>query len=243
VANGGPDQNVAPLDQVTLDGRGSRDPGNCPDLTYAWSILSAPPESALILPDPTQAVQRFQIDVAGTYVFALSVTNGLGRTDPTPDRVRVVARPIDGLYVQLTWDDDADLDLHLMEEGARLFDTPGDACYCNMTPDWGLLGNSVDDPSLDIDDVDGLGPETITLTRPQDGRYRVAVHYYRGEGRPNRPTRARVRIFTRDRVLATFNADLTRPEQEVWTVAEIEFPSLQVFPIDQRSSTNRNSCR
>ncbi len=35
-----------------------------------------------------------------------------------------------------------------------------------------------DDPELDIDDVDGWGPENISLDKPQSGRYRVVARLY-----------------------------------------------------------------
>jgi len=41
------------------------------------------------------------------------------------------------------------------------------------------VGNdTADDPSLDIDDPDGWGPENISLKTPQSGRYRVVARFY-----------------------------------------------------------------
>ena len=37
--------------------------------------------------------------------------------------------------------------------------------------------------TLDIDDIDGLGPETYAITQYIPGRYRIRVNYYRGDGR------------------------------------------------------------
>ena len=41
-----------------------------------------------------------------------------------------------------------------------------------------------DDPSIDLDDTDGFGPETITVENPCDGTYAIAVHYWSSHGHP-----------------------------------------------------------
>ena len=50
-------------------------------------------------------------------------------------------------------------------------------------PNWGDPGTASDDPSLDIDDTDGAGPENINLDNPETGvTYKVGVHYYNDHG-------------------------------------------------------------
>ncbi len=54
-----------------------------------------------------------------------------------------------------------------------------DTCsFQNTNPDWGSSDTEDDDPSLDIDDVDGYGPETITLKTPVSGTYRVVARVF-----------------------------------------------------------------
>ena len=45
-------------------------------------------------------------------------------------------------------------------------------------PDWGEAGDTKDDPFLDIDNTDGIGPETATINKPANGTYMVIVHAY-----------------------------------------------------------------
>lgn len=62
---------------IELDASGSKDSdGNA--LTFAWSIVSKPADSALKLDAASAAKLNFQADVLGTYVFKLRLANGKG---------------------------------------------------------------------------------------------------------------------------------------------------------------------
>lgn len=66
----------------------------------------------------------------------------------------------------------------------------GDDLDCNFStckagypsrPDWDGSGDlSEGDPSLDIDDVDGYGPENINVDQSSPGSYLISVFYYSG---------------------------------------------------------------
>ena len=75
-ADAGPDQAVFVGDLVWLDAAGSSDVNGDP-LTYDWTLVSAPAGSAAALSDPTAVRTSLTIDLAGDYVFELTVDDGL----------------------------------------------------------------------------------------------------------------------------------------------------------------------
>ena len=90
-----------------------------------------------------------------------------------------------GLVVQITWTEpNDDMDLHLLAPNGTLEDPSTDCYYATCSTwgslDWGVLGVTTDDPSLDIDDIPGTGPEVITLEDPAAGTYTIIVHDYPG---------------------------------------------------------------
>jgi hypothetical protein len=88
VANAGPDRNANLGDTITLDGSGSYDVDRDP-LTYAWSILSAPPGSTASLSDPTAVKPMLGPLVVGLYVVQLIVNDGKVNSDPVTAKITV----------------------------------------------------------------------------------------------------------------------------------------------------------
>ena len=97
------------------------------------------------------------------------------------------------IHIQLTWDKDGtDVDLHLIKPGGAFAKSPGtdasDCAFSNKTPDWDgdgvrntVLGgpiNDAQDPALDIDDVNGYGPENTVIQTPADGVFTVKAYYW-----------------------------------------------------------------
>jgi hypothetical protein len=200
--------------------------------------------------DPTTPEAHFFVDLAGAYELELRVYDNLGQISCDPkavQRVVVEAVPDKDLHVQLVWStpDDpdetdgfgTDLDLHLRHQRAGESwgeaATEWDCFFRNKTPDWGQVGDFGDDPSLDIDDTNGAGPENINLSNPEDGvSYDIAAIYFRAEstfGQPDVPPRtehpsyATVRVYVRGEVVfELIDRELTRGSQ-LWHAARVQW--------------------
>jgi uncharacterized protein YfaP (DUF2135 family) len=136
------------------------------------------------------------------------------------------------------WDGDAsDLDLHLRQDGASLFDSPKDACFCNPNPSWDASGAD-DDPRLDLDDRSGLGPENINVFAPANGKTRIAVHYFESYG--DGDVEATVRVYSRAVLVSTLQQTLSR--DEVWEVGQVNWPDGTVGAIGTVSKAAARKC-
>lgn len=74
-ANAGPNQTVAVGSMVSLNGTKSFDLNSQP-LTYTWSLITAPPNSAAMIFSLRSPVASFVADVSGTYIVGLVVNDG-----------------------------------------------------------------------------------------------------------------------------------------------------------------------
>lgn len=242
-------------------------PNNRP-VEYEWVVvsrpagsLSQPVESFFNNQQPADGGPQddkltpnasFFVDIAGTYIVELRVKDNLGLDSiacDNPAVVTIVARPEEAIHIQLVWDTPndpdqtdgggADLDLHLLHPNAEnWFSAPYDCHYANPVPDWGQLDNPADDPSLDIDDINGGGPENANLDLPENtdvlgAPYLVGVHYYNSRDRVTGfdygASFATVRIFINGELAWDSPTELDGPremeaEDHFWDVAQITWP-------------------
>ena len=167
-------------------------------------------------------------------------------TDPANPEVRVdvsaIAEPPPledvELHIRLTWDTDlTDVDLHLLAPNGQMWTCEGDCYFSNGQPNWGDPNAFVDDPFLDLDDVDGHGPENINLEAPVPGTYRVLVHYWSDHGGDD--PRATLEVLNFGQVVAQYGPTQLSNIDDTWEVVDITFPGLQLMPLGGVNQVNR----
>jgi hypothetical protein len=188
------------LEQVEWDGSDSYDPEGEEIVEYQWSLAEVPEGSQSLLPlGDNPRLNGFIPDLAGTYTGQLIVVTADGRSSQ-PCEVDLDVIPAEELWIEMFWSHGGDdMDLHLLAPGGQL-ETESDCFYMNCVDewgpglDWGSRGDSVDDPHLDLDDIEGLGPENINIQVPDEGRYEIVVHDYPGSVR-QQATEVTVKIY------------------------------------------------
>ncbi|MBR4026589.1 MAG: M4 family metallopeptidase [Lachnospiraceae bacterium] len=114
--------------------------------------------------------------------------------------------------IVLTWGNDpSDLDSHVFGTltNGEYFHT-----YYRNKSDY---DGDIEVCNLDVDDRDGKGPETITLTPMTEQPYYYFIHEYAGEG-SIATSGASVKIYQDDKLLATLNAPTNQGEDVYWNV-------------------------
>ena len=116
----------------------------------------------------------------------------------------------------------------------------GTDCYWNARrPDWGLPGDTTDDPVLAIDCTGQCRAENINLNNPSPGIYTIMVNYYEFRG----DTTARVRIYFKGDIAPTaeFQAEMTETCDR-WNVALIEWIDHDNHPVTYLGDSHSLSC-
>ena len=230
------------LSTVTVSGTGSDPDGGT--VSYRWTVLTRPAGSTSVPTAPTSATTTFYLDASGSFALQLCVTDDEMIT--TCCTVNVTSTPPGALHIETSWSTAyGDVDHHLLNV-TRVADagwfTTDDCYFGNPAPDW-LPAGASSNPTLDLDDTNGYGPEntTITLT-PTNGTYAVGVHLFcshsigrtitPGDG----PTVAAVRVFCDGALIATYSGlNLDRTDDWV-TVASVDYPSCVGRSINRRSN-------
>lgn len=168
-------------------------------------------------------------------------------TDPANPEIRVDVNAIGEppplaeveLHVRLAWDTDlTDVDLHLLAPNGRMWSCD-DCFFQNPQPEWGDPNQFEDNPFLDLDDVDGFGPENINLETPQPGTYRVLVHYY--DDHDGDVPNATIEVLNFGQVIGRYGPVQLNSVDDTWEVVDIEFPALNLTPLGAVNQTNANN--
>jgi hypothetical protein len=230
--------NTIPLKTVQFRGTNSVDPDGMVT-RYEWNIVQRPMGStAQMSPSPDASEPTLFLDLAGEYVIELTAYDDRGTQSCENAVVTINATPDEAIHVQLVWstpaDDDetdlsgSDVDLHFLHPNGTWDIGPYDIYWLNTTADWGVPSDPSDDPSLDIDDTDGAGPENINLDGPVDGlTYQVGVYYFSDHGYG--PTYATIRIFLNG-VKEYEEEQLLSESDTFWNVGSISWPAATVTP-------------
>jgi hypothetical protein len=177
-----PEEPYALYDTVTFIGADSYDPSGGEIVGWEWALIAKPEGSAVAMPTGTGSDRTGLVpDLVGEYIAELVVTNDNGEhSDPCYTTVNAI--PSQDLWVEMYWEvPQDDMDLHLLGPGGSLL-SADDCYYGNCVGrglEWGEAGTE-DNPSLDIDDIPGTGPENINIQEPEDVTYTVVVHDYYG---------------------------------------------------------------
>ena len=204
---------VIPQTELHLKGDGSKGMGGAAIKTYKWTAKQPAGSNKAFSPSSNFPNPKFTPDASGEYEFCLEVTDANGVKSCGLNCKKVLVIPNNAVHVELLWDTPgdpdqtdvgpaagADLDLHFANylafgpdidcdgTGDPWFNTPFD-CFWNLPdPQWGSSNGAIhDDPTLDLDDTDGAGPENLNLEQPEGTPalkryYSIGVHYWNDHG-------------------------------------------------------------
>jgi len=221
---------------------------------WEWNMLEPGTSGPVQLPDGDDFELSASLTHTGLYSFFLTVYDdqGLKSCEPAAYYVYVNESGLGGsISVELVWhtpeDPDetdtgpeagSDLDLHFVHPWAvgpdldgdgepdGWFDIPYDCFWSNKNPDWGSFDPNVEDnPLVLLEDLDGGGPETISLAIPENATYRIGVHYWNDHGFG--PAYATARFFVSGNLVAEVK-DVMMVDSDMWFVGTIEWPSGKV---------------
>ncbi len=231
VANIAPLGNGAPGQRINLDGSGSMDPDADAPLTYKWTIRSKPLASmtTIAMPDAVTTEMTLDSSVPGAYEVQLDVTDSTGAKSCQPARATVVAAPAQKLLVEMFWDNaGTDIDLHVLRTTQSLLFTPPDDChYQNRNPDWGVAGDTTDNPQFVRDALTGYGPEVFGYVNPIDTTYRILAVFQNDLLNPMPASKVTVRVY----LFGVLKAETSRTLDHtgaIWEVADVTWPSGDV---------------
>jgi len=227
---------VPPQTVLHLSGLLSTASGGATITGYEWGVVQPVGSVSTFIPSWNGPSTNFEVNIVGTYIFRLRVTDSLGVRSCNQAEYTVVIGSDDAIRVELQWtspgfpngsgDQAPDLDLHLLHPLAgAYFDLPFDCYWDNPNPEWGIFAPA-ENPRFERDDTNGGGPEYISLAVPEQGaRYCVGVHDWDALGFGSSFATLRIYIYG---VLRAEYREVELTDDDIWDVACISWPSGQV---------------
>ncbi len=199
-----------------------------------WTVLSRPATANGAFGSPNSCTSTtYFADVVGTHTLRFTVTDARGRMTSCDTTVTVLPRG--DFWVELTWDRNNDMDLHLLHPNAGPNNVPAswarapwDCYFSNLTPSWDN-GGTADDPSLDRDDITGRGPENMRINTPSTAHpYTIGVRMYSWTASPN-PVTSTVKIYCGGQLVATEVRTLAQLKA-MWIVGTVSYSGSSSAP-------------
>ncbi len=135
-----------------------------------------------------------------------------------------------GLHIRVQWNTDlTDVDTHVLAPGGQMWTCDGDCFFSNPNPNWGDQNSWQDDPFLDLDDVDGFGPENVNIQAPIPGTYRVLIHYWDTHGGDEPDVTVDVMTFNNN--IGSYGPTHLNGVDDVWQVVDIDWPGPVVHEL------------
>ena len=204
---------VVPQTTLHLKGDGSKGGNGVAIKTYKWTAKQPAGSNKGFNPSSTFPNPTFTPDASGEYEFCLEVTDSGGVKSCAQACQKVLVVPNNAVHIELLWDTPADpdqtdtgpaagadMDLHFANylasgpdidcdgTGDPWLNNPFDCFWFNNSPQWGSSNPAIkDDPTLDLDDTDGAGPENLNLEHPEGDPalprfYSIGAHYWNDHG-------------------------------------------------------------
>ncbi|TDP71983.1 hypothetical protein DFR33_108197 [Bradymonas sediminis] len=210
-----------PGSTIRLDGRRDDDAV----VTYQWRFVDFPYSETIAELEPklvahANGTADFKAEALGLYTVELEVKDANGASVCPPTTAQVLVETDDQIYVELVWetpgqtDKDAsgpDLELHYKHPNGTWaqWDPPLDIFWYVPTADWGIPGDSSDDPVMRRFIDHGPGPEAIAHKKADPLVYSVGVYSY--DDKDFGPSFATVRVYL-DGELADEVPNIEMPE-------------------------------
>ena len=244
---------VVPQTVLHLKGDGSTGANGKTIKKYLWTAKQPAGSNKGFSPSSAFPNPTFTPDAAGDYQFCLDVWDTSGTQSCKQTCAIVAVVPNNAVHVELLWDTPgdadqtdtgpaagADLDLHFTHPLANQpdvdcdgapdpwFDNPFDCFWFNNAPEWDSMNPAIgDNPTLDLDDTDGAGPENLNLESPagtaQDPHaYSIGVHYWNDH--KFGPSYATLTVYMFGTIALKVDTVALQP-LDMWYVGKLNWPN------------------